>query len=58
MNDESLRYLTDERRRERECDAERERLAVHARCRPRPGRAQTPVAGLAFLFAVRRQAIQ
>lgn len=59
MNDETLRHLTQERRRAREHEADVERLAVHAR-RRRLVRAneRMPTAGLALLLAARRHVIQ
>jgi len=59
MNDETLRHLTQERRRAREREADVERLAVHDR-RRRLYRAseRTPTAGLALLLAARRHALQ
>jgi len=57
MNDEALRQLTHDRRREREREAQDERLAKHAR-RRRQRRAgeRAPAAGLGLLLAARRQA--
>jgi hypothetical protein len=59
MNDEALRQFTHDRRHARECEAQRERLATHARRRRlhRVG-VSAPTPGLALLLAARRHAIQ
>jgi hypothetical protein len=59
MNDEALRQLTHDRRREREREAQDERLAAQARrghLRLAGGR--VPTAALGILLAARRHATQ
>jgi len=59
MNDEALRQLTHDRRREREREAQDERLAKHARRRHlRLEGRRAPTAALGILLAARRHATQ
>ena len=56
---EELQQVTDERRRERERDAQSERLAVEARAgRDRRPDETEPAAAIGLLLAARRQATQ
>lgn len=57
MNDEVLWQLTDDRRREREREAQDERLAAEARrCHHRPVDGRASTAALGILLAARRHA--
>lgn len=56
---EELRHVTNQRRRERERDAQGERLAVQARAqRDRRSDETEPAAAIGLLLAARRQATQ
>jgi hypothetical protein len=59
LTDDTLRRLTDDRRREREREAANERLATHARrVRTRELDGHAPAAQLGHLVAARRHALR